>query len=377
LRTVVALILIVAVGGVGYLVLSGGDGRGKGTRNRADEGPTHGENGNGSSPSNSSAPPPDPLPDIAKSAHAAPFSAATQKELAEFVAECRRRGAEAVPLLLQLLAQNDDQNLQPRWKFRKGELQGFPTLRAAYIAALRAIPGAEATFAMRELMRASRSAEESYLLATELNERGRGGWSGDLLRTALAGATPAALDLRREMVALATRSDPAEAALVLARDIPRGESNDDGQLIAGALGVLPLNLAISAGAPLVADADVTYRAKGHVIRAMLNRSEPEVFGALRDEVARNSMDKAIRVAIAYAAANSSSFFADAAAHDLARAAKDTAKADALRRQFDARMLAAEELISTALDLDLGSSSEMRAAAMRRTLAAHRKRFEGK
>jgi len=373
LRIIIALILVAAVGGVGYLVLVEGDGPGKGNRSR-ERGDTPGHT-NGSKPGQP--PPPSPLPDIARSAQANPFTADTQKELAAFVQECRGRGAEAVPLLLQLLAKGEDRKLQPRWNFRKGSLEGFPTLRSAYLTALRSIEGDEATFAMREVMKELRTAGESFLLAQELRTRGAGGWTDDLLRTALSNVTPAALSLRREMVRLAAESDPEGMATALIREIPRGESKEDGRLVSGALRVLPVQIALSAATPLLTDDDVTYRAKGNLIRTMLNRPESEVFSTMREEVLRGGYDEQLRVAVAYAAANSQSFFTDAAELAVARANKDTAKADAIQRRFEQRIHAAEELVSAALDLDIESSSDMRAAAMRRTLAAHRSKLEGK
>jgi len=293
------------------------------------------------------------------------------------VAECRRRGPAALPLLLQLLGKGQDRKLQPRWNFKKGRLNGFPTLRSAYLSALRAIEGEEASFAMREVLRESRSAEESYLLALELHERGVGGWTDDLLRTVLANVKPAALDTRRAMVELAAMSDPNGMAIAVAREIPRGDSKEDGRLLCEALRVLPVQLAIGTAAPLLTEREVTYRAKGILVKAMLNRPEPEIYASMREEVLRGGMDKPLRVAVAYAAANSQSFYTDAAEYSVARASREAAKADAIQRRFERRMQEAQDLIGAALELDLTSTTDRRAAAMLRTLNAHRRRFEGK
>jgi len=373
LRIVVALLLITAVGGVGFLVLFQGDGPGKGTHTSVRRDTPR--RGNDTTPVEP--PPPTPLPDIAKTAKANPFTADTQRELAAFVEECRQRGAEAVPLLLQLLADGKDRKLQPRWKFVESELIGFPTLRAAYLTALTSIDGPEASFAMGEIMKELRDAQESFLIAKELADRDVGGWTNDLLRNAVADATPAQLDLRRAMVALAARSDPKGTAEAVLRDMPRGESKEDGRLLSESLGQLPVQIAIATTESLLADRDVTYAAKGHLVRAALNRPEPDVFRAMRQEVLRGGLDKQLRTAVAYAAANSRSFFNDAAELAVAEASQDTAKGDAIRRRFEERMRVAEELVGAALDVDMNSTTDMRAAAMRRTLAAHRAKLEGK
>jgi hypothetical protein len=375
LRIALALILLAAAGGVIYLLMEDrGDGGGRSSnteRPRIPDRPDNGGHGDPGGASGGAA----LLPNIAKTVRAQPSGHVTQEAVAEFVAECRRRGPEAVPLLLRELQTQEDVPMQPRWVFRDKRLVGFPTLRSAYLSGLAAIPGADADLALREVLRTARSPEESYFLALALQERELAGWAGDLLRRAFEPGKPATLPLRRDMVALATESDPKGAADRLVRDIPRGDSKADGRLMGEAAKLLPVDIAIETTRSLLIDAEVTYRAKGTLVRALLSRPEPQVYESFREEALRGTMDEPMKIAISYAAANNPNFFQDAAAYQVASAGGDTAKADAIRRRFESRLRAAEELINATLNLDVTTSTDKRAASLRRILQAHKSKLD--
>lgn len=367
------MIVLAAAGGIAFLVMEGdGSGKGKAQHNRkggaVDRDPPPLDAGDSRDK---------PLPAILGPAARDPRSAQTQADLAAFVAECRRRGVEAVPLLGALLRDGKDYRLLPRWNFKKRALGDFPTVRCAYLAALRAIPGPEATFSLREALRTSHSWEEAYYIAIGLKDRDVEGWTGDLLDRAIDGTRPAYRHLQEDIIALAAESDPETLAQRLVRDLPRGsQAKTDKLILAFAARRLPIQLALDSVTPLILDEQVNYRARANLITALLSRPEIEVYTRLREEALRTRFDPELSRSIAWAAVNNTQFATDAMAYALATTQSDTKLADEIRRRFEERRRAAGELVNAALNLNLETSNDKRAQALRRALNAHRRKFDG-
>ncbi len=81
--------------------------------------------------------------------------------MAAFVMACSAHGAEAVPSLLSFLLAGEDlvTHQRPSWSYSDGELNVYPTVRAAYLDALGAIPSDAATEALGEVLGATGSIE--------------------------------------------------------------------------------------------------------------------------------------------------------------------------------------------------------------------------
>jgi len=348
----VLLALLAAAGGVAVLLLREGEGRGerKAARERAAESGREpvAKNGAGA----------DPLPEPAP------------ESLPAFVRACRERGDEAVPLLLRRLRLDPDRRFAPLWKFEKGRLVGYPTLRSAYIAALAGIPGESATTALQQILPDAKSVEESYQIALALAERGAGGWSDALLARATTG-TAANQQLRMEMAEFVARTDPEGAAALVLESAPRGDSADDGRILAAAVTALPLETAVATTGRVLDDAGITARAKSTLVRSVLRRRpEPSVFASVEEQMAQGRLDDRLKVDAAYAAANSIWFVNDVNDYESAVAQGDAAKADEVRRRFNERARAARSLIRAAV----GPEDDKRAQAILRILEAHEKRM---
>lgn len=346
------LLLLAAAGGVGALLLKGGEGTGKrnGTREHGVEpGRDPAANGGGAT-----TPLPEPDPE-------AP---------AGFVNACLERGEQAVPMLLRRLRLDEDRRLEPLWKFEKGRLVGYPTLRSAYIAALAGIPGESASTALQQLLSDARSVEESYQIALALAERGLGGWSGDLLGRATTG-TAANQRLRMEIAEFVARTDPEGTAALVLESAPRGDSKDDGRILASAVTALPLETSVATTGRVLDDAGITDRAKATLVRSVLRRRpEPSIFASIQEQVEQGRLEGKLKVDAAYAAANSIWFVNDVREYESAVAQKDAAKADEIRRRFNDRVRAARDFIRAAV----GPEDDKRVQAMLRILEAHEKRM---
>ena len=372
MRVLLALVLLAAAGGVAFLLFEG-DGPGKGSadreRNRA-EGRDEPATDNGPARV-------EPLPDVLAAATRDPFAKTTQAELARFVAACKARGEEAVPLLAELLREGKDVKLQPRWFFRKRTLVGYPTVRSAFLTALASIPGEHAGLALHEALRTARVWEEAYLAGIALHARDAQGWVDDMLDQTLGQALPAQMTLQQDAIALAAESDAESLARRLAQAIPRGkDAEGDGRILSEAARTLPVELAVSTATPLITDPGVNYRARANLIRALMGRPEVEVYERMRETALSTRLDEELSRAIAWAAVNNPQFATEAINYAHALSSGDTATADAIQRRFDARKRAAAELVNAALDLDLQTSDDVRAKAMRRALNAHRLKADG-
>jgi hypothetical protein len=299
-------------------------------------------------------------------------SESSQSELDSFVANASGRGTEAVALLMALLRGGEDATFMQRWRFRDGRLEGHPTLRATYIEALRAIPDPEAAEALAELLPLTTSPNESYLVALALKEKGKTGWSGTLLELATSGEDNRQLNTRRAMVQLAARDDPVEASRYIYLQAPRGTNRSVPRLLAEGLAAMPVEDAAAAADRLLVDPDVTEVAKGQYVRSLCKRPEVEAFSALRDLAERGELDEKIRLDTAYAMAGSSAFRMDAIHYQKAMAEGRQSDAADIRARFFRRMEEVHRYASAALSLDLDSSTDPRAAALRKHLDDHRK-----
>jgi len=290
-----------------------------------------------------------PLPDIEYAARTRPNAPRTQKELAAFVYACAARGAEAVPLLESLLEAGHDVPIRKAWKFSpEGELDGYASLRAAYLEALRSIPGEAASQALEQAYRVA-TPEESYLIALALSERGRGGWAGALLDRADKRTAPsAAMHLLPKMVALAATHEPGETAARLESTAPRGTSTNDPRVMATALAHMPLQTALSAADRLLSDPDITLRAKTRYLNSLLTgRTELEAIRTVRVAIERAGTSEALRAAAVNDAVRSRGFLSDRLAYQHARAKGNNAAAQAARERFDRRAEEVRALIVAA------------------------------
>ena len=308
---------------------------------------------------------PDPLPVLDHS----------RKGLEAFVDACAAQGSSAVAGLRALLAERRDATFAPRWVFADGQLKGYPTLRAAYIEALRRIPGEEATQALAYVLGATESVEETYLLALALEGRGEVAWVPTLLDRIPDEPSPTLLPVQRGMVDLAAKTDPAETSTRLLDGAPRGEDGSDPRILAWALEALPVATATETARTLLLDTRVTPRAKSRYLRSILERPELGVVTLLQEVVDSRSLDETTRIELAYAAAGSNGFRHDAVASRRALATGDLAEAKRVSDRFRLRMEQTTRLLNTALDLDIETSDDPRAANIRNRLEAHRKFFD--
>ncbi|MEE8105052.1 MAG: hypothetical protein V3T86_05910 [Planctomycetota bacterium] len=290
-----------------------------------------------------------PLPDVEYAARTRPNAPRTQKELAAFVYACAARGKEAVPLLQSLLDSGRDARIRKVWKFSPdGEMDGYASLRAAYLEALRSIAGEDAAQALEQAYRGA-STEESYLIALALSERGRYGWAGTLLdRADKSGAPAEAMHLLPKMVALAAGAEPGETAARLEANAPRGASTSDPRVMATALAHMPLQNALATADRLLADPDITLRAKTRYLNSLLTgRAELEAIRTVRVAIERAGTSEALRAAAVNDAVKSRGFLNDKLAYQHARAKGNNAAAQAARERFDRRAEEVRALIVSA------------------------------
>lgn len=346
---------------VALLLIDGGAGR------RADgAGPAGPEGGAGAEPDPS---PPRPLPRIDESAGA--------QGLAAFVAACIAQGEAAVPELLRVLGEGYDRQVEPRWIFVDGRTKGYPTLRSAYIAALRAIPGDRSTAALRQVLRDTKSVEETYLLALALKERAETAFAPTLVERIPPEPAPALLPIQWAMVDLGAQMDPSATAARLEATAPRGDDGSDPQVFSRALGSLPLATATASGRALLLDAAVTPRAKSRYLRSLLNRPEMEMLQMVEEVVGLGQLSDEVKTDLSYAAVESDAFRLDTIAHQQALAERDDLAAKRVSDRFQLRIEQTTRLMSTSLGIDVATSDDPRAASLRKKLETLRKHFEGK
>jgi len=312
---------------------------------------------------------PPALPDLAAAAHSEPYTAKTQILLARFVRTAPQRGPEKVPLILALLMAGDDRSLRPRWTYTDGHPDGFPSLRSAYIEALRAIPGPEATRALAAVLKLTQVREEAYLLGLALEERGESGWAPTLLRHAFA-KTPARLTelaTTERIIKLAAHADPigtSETLLARTADI-------DGALKWG-IEAMPASHATNTTERALRMAEVPFRAKVIAVRALCGRAEVAGLIALSDMAARGELKGRIGLETAYAMVETPRFRLDALAYRRATADRSASGAARARARFDERERAVRRFCLEALNLDLATTNDPRGKALQRQLDAHRK-----
>ncbi len=306
---------------------------------------------------------------------ARPLPAVEASDPSPFLAECVSRPREAVPQLRALLRGGTDVAYQPRWLFREGRLEGYPTLRAVYLAALARIEGQDATDALASALDETGSLEESCLIAWELSRRGAAGWVPAVLERCDREPDPARLQLQLAMAELSARSDPAATAQHLVERAPRGEEGKDPRVLAAALRALPLDRAAEGLAGLLEDPRVTRRAKSRYGKEMLARAEAESVARVREIVERGRLDEATLQELSQEAAQSIVFLEEIAAYGQARARGDRDVAGEIRARFLRRVDETYRLASVALGVDIASSDDLRAANVRRLLDAHRAKFD--
>jgi hypothetical protein len=301
-----------------------------------------------------------------------PRSAQAQNELAGFVARCVARGAAAVPELVAFLHDGDDVECGRGWQVVDGELRGYPTLRAAFVDALRRIPGSESTAALRDVVGATRSGGEAYLAALTLRARRETGWERALL--ALVGAhEPAARAVQTPMVELAAAAAPEETVRALEERAPRGEADPDPGPLARALTHLPWDAAQQAGGRLLDDPNVTATAKRRYVDALLRRLEPEALGIVRLAVERGTLPDAIHRHIVATTVEAPAFLLDARAYAAARKAGDEAATRELRERAEARVDEGRRILTA---LFAGRLESAQAKQAFRRLDAQLSRFGG-
>jgi hypothetical protein len=307
-----------------------------------------------------------PLPRVPEGAGA--------KDLDAFVAACAAQGEAAVPGLLRLLRQGADRQIDPRWVFAGGRTRGYPTLRAAYIAALRAIPGDGSTAALREVLAGTKSVEETYLLALALEERAEKAFVPTLLERVPLEATPALLAVQWAMVEMGARLDPLATAARLEATAPRGEDGSDPQILSRALGTLPIGTASATVRALLLDGGVTPRGKSRYLRTLLARPEIEALQVVEEVAALGQLQDEVKTDLLWAAAESDAFRLDAVARQQALAERDDLAAKHAWDRFQLRLERTTRLLGTLLGVDVATSDDPRAVALRKKLEAHRAAF---
>lgn len=369
MRALPLLLAACAAGFVaGYLVGSGRESPGRREAGRAPlpETPEAG----GSTAGRSTPPRPPDVSFAPPDVRRAPQSPRTQKDLAAFVVGLAARGSAAVPEILAFLRSGEDVELRKVWSFEQGELRDYPTLRSAYLEALRRISGGDSDRALRELFPTARSLEESYCIALALSERGDGSWTDSLAQRVGAAAEPARLGLQTAMVELAARTDPVGTARQVEVSAPRGEDGTDPQPLAAALRALPLDAARATAERLLGDAAVTPRAKGRYLDSIFRRGEPEIFDSVRSLLAGGALAGDLAVTAANAAVNSYGFVEDIQEIHRARADRDGAAEQLALARFGRRIEAARALVGAAFAVDPGNTQDARALSCLRMLEAH-------
>jgi len=297
-------------------------------------------------------------------------------EVEAFLARCAERGEAAVPELLKRLSERRDVPFEPRWRFAGGRLKGYPTLRSAYLAALAAIPGDASADALRAVLAQNASVFEAYQIALALNDRGEAGWAKAALARAGERTSPKTLETQRAIVALAARLEPAATADQILAQAPRGEATTDPKALASALARLPAAEALATAEKLLLDPGITGRAKRRYLHSLFARPQLEqsVLLGVRAMLAGESLSRELRTEAAYAAAGAASFFSDAIAYQRALAQSKEEQAAAIQARCERRLAQVEALIDAAIGSDVNTSSDPRAASLKRMLERHRARL---
>ncbi|MFQ5846011.1 MAG: hypothetical protein ACE5JG_13590 [Planctomycetota bacterium] len=367
-------LLALGTGFFAGLLVGGGDGERRTHVSPAEPGPAPGQVGTGGGsaagrPAPGAPGSPEPLPRLLAAVRERPKGPAAQKRLAAFVLACRGRGADAIPELMRLLGGGGDVETQVRagWIYQDGELKSYPTLRAACLEALHAIPDSRATDALREVLERTSSVEETYFIGRALRERGASGWVGFVLDRALgAEPRPILLPRRQEMVQLAAEVDPARTAARMETESPRGEDARDPMVLAAGLETMPLDTAQATVARLLDDSAVTLRAKKRFLESFGSRSEPEALTTLRELLEAGTLSGELRIDAAMRAVNSPGFWEDQRRYAEARARGDAGAAERSRARFRRRLEAARLVVDAAYGIEPGTSDDARARpALRR------------
>ena len=341
----------------GLLVGGGESGRGSGDRRgtglespfRPDEPGNGGGGATNGTPASAKE-----LPEILEPIRSNPLSPASQKRMAAFVIACSTHGAEAVPSLLAFLLAGEDLVTHQRrsWAYTDGELNVYPTVRAAYLEALGAIPSDAATEALGEVLDTTSSVEESYFIARLLQQRGEQDWAPIVLDRALKTTPqPVLLPTLQRIVRLAAEADPTGTALRIDTDAPRGQDGRDPIVLAAGLETMQLAVAQATAGRLLSDASVTVRARSRFLTSFTKREEVGALRTLREIVEAGTLPDELRVAAANAAVNSPGFSRDRLHYDLARARKDANAESEARSRFTGRLDEATRIVDAAFPGD--------------------------
>ncbi len=324
------------------------------------------------------APPPSPpsIPALLEAVRAQPpLSPRIQKRLAAFVHACAARGEEALPELLAFLRTGNDVEAGKAWAFVDGELRDYPSLRAACLEALRAIPGRAATDALREAFASTVSLEESTYAALALHERGDASWVGTLLERAARSDAPAQQHIVKMAAEMAGAADPDAAGAALEAMAPRGDARGDPQDLASVLTGMPPAAARATALRLLQDDAITVLAKSRYLRAVARRIDPEAVAILREALEGPGLQGDLRVDAANAAVDAAGFFEDVRLLDLAQAQGDGPGADGALRRLRLRCAEARRAVGAAFGVDPASTSDPRAAPLLQRLREIEKRTE--
>ncbi len=371
-------VLALATGFLGGLLVGGaesghsnGDRRGAGIENPFRPGPSG--NGGGSGGTTGQPRNPKELPEILEPIRSNPLSPASQKRMAAFVMACSTQGGEAVPHLLSFLLAGEDLVTHRRssWSYMDGELNQYPTVRAAYLEALGAIPSEEATEALGKVLDTTESVEESYFIARLLQQRGERDWAPIVLERALKTAPqPVTLPTLQRIVRLAAETDPSGTARRMETDAPRDQDGRDPIVLAAGLETMQLAAAQATAARLLNDEGITVRARSRFLTSFTKRGEVGVLHTLREIVEGGALPDELRTAAAHAAVNSPGFSQDRLQYDLARAQKDANAESEARSRFTGRLDEATRLVDAAFQAD-----DPRANFLRKRLAQLAKLIE--
>ncbi|MCZ6786175.1 MAG: hypothetical protein O7E54_03315 [Planctomycetota bacterium] len=314
-----------------------------------------------------------PIPDIPRIVRRDRRSARTQKEMAAFVYTCKARGKEAVGALRAFLKRGENVEIT-LWRFDGTELRGYPSLRAAYLEALRRIPGTEATNALQEVFDSTGSLEESYYCALALKERGGGDWVEDLLeRVDTAKPTGPQLHILPAMVELAAVEDPVATAHKIEQRAPRGADGSDPRVLAAGLAKMPLEAALATSDRLLADPTITVRAKSRYLSTLLRkRLEVEAIASVRRAVERGGLEPDLVTRAVDDTVSSVGFIEDSRLFQLAIVENDSVAAGKAKGRFLRRLEEARRLVAAAYG---PGSSDPRAQQALKRLAAAQRNFE--
>ncbi|MGQ0613331.1 MAG: hypothetical protein ACT4PV_06305 [Planctomycetaceae bacterium] len=324
------------------------------------------------------APPPSPpsLPALLETVRGQPsLSPRTQKRLAAFVHACAARGEGALPELLAFLRTGEDVEAAKTWSFVDGELREYPSLRAACLEALRAIPGRAATDALREAFASPASLEEATYAALALHERGDASWVGALLERAARSEAPAQQHIVKLAAQMAGAADPEAAGAALEAAAPRGDARGDPKDLAAVLTGMPLASARATALRLLQDGAVTVLAKSRYLRAISRRNDPEAVAILREALEGPGLQGDLRVDAANAAVDAAGFFEDLRLLEMAQAQGDGPGADGAIRRLRDRSAEARRAVGAAFGVDPASTSDPRATLLLQRIREIEERIE--